>query len=134
MADDQKLLKAIADAGGLDPVSVMRHLLVPERLIDQANASGSLLHSVMEYLISIKNEDVEARVKQILWDARVAMLEAADVEEDEKKNGLKVLDQIGVALLLSWGDAEEDRDWHSHRNRRGSRRAREWDAAHPREP
>jgi len=104
MADDQELLKAIADAGGLDPVSVMRHLLVPERLIDQANASGSLLHSVMEYLISIKDEDVEARVKQILWDARVAMLEAADVEEDEKKNGLKVLDQIGVALLGPEGD------------------------------
>lgn len=99
MVDDQELLKAIADAGVLDPLSVMRHLLLPERLIGQPNASDSLLQSVMKYLISIRDEGVEARVKQILWDARAAMLEASDVEEDEKQNGLKVLDQIGVALL-----------------------------------
>ena len=105
MKDGQELLKAIADAGGLDPFDVMRHLLVPERLASQLSPNDSLLQAVTEYLISIRDEDVEGRLKQILWDARAAMLEAADIAEDEKRNGLKALDQIGAALLGRHGPA-----------------------------
>ena len=108
MADGQDLLKAIADAGGLDPFATMRLLLVPERLSGQLKPTNSVLLSAMEYLISIKDEGVEARVKQILWDARAAMLEADDIAEDKKRNGLKMLDQIGVALLGRGGRVSSD--------------------------
>lgn len=99
MSTDNDLLKAIADAGGLDPIAVLRDLTAltsPERFLD---LDGGLLSMVIEQLRSEMN-DADARViKETLWDARLVVLAAADVSAQEKTSRLAALDQIGLKLF-----------------------------------
>jgi hypothetical protein len=99
MDEDNQLLTAIAAAGGIDPIDVLRHLIAvtsPEHFLDM---DGGLLPMVLEYLRSEMDASDARIVKEILWDARLVTLAARDVSSDEKSNRLAVLDQIGHALF-----------------------------------
>ncbi len=99
MNSDADLLKAIADAGGLDPIALLRDLVAltsSDRFLDM---DGGLLPMVLAHLRSEMDEADAGVIKGLLWDARLVTLAARDVSNEEKTSRLEVLDQIGLALF-----------------------------------
>jgi hypothetical protein len=99
MTDGNELLKAIAEAGGLDPFDVLDHMVSPSRSNRPIDKRDGLLREVLAFISSNRNKEDDNRVKQILWDARAATLVSDKFTADEKAERLEALDEIGTALF-----------------------------------
>jgi hypothetical protein len=99
MSDSDELLKAIAALGGLDAFDVLDYIVSPSRSDRAIDTRGPLLRKVLSFILSANNEDDDNRVKQILWDARVATLVSKKLTAAEKAQRLEALDGIGIAVL-----------------------------------
>ena len=99
MSDGDELLKAIAEAGGLDPFDVLDHIVSPTRSRGLIDTRSSLLRELLSFLWSTRNKENDNRAKQILWDARAATMVSDKFTSDEKTKRLEALDEIGSALF-----------------------------------
>ncbi|MEX2662440.1 MAG: hypothetical protein WD227_10935 [Vicinamibacterales bacterium] len=99
MSQGDDLLNAIADAGGINAIDMLRHLVDlsgPEHLLD---LDGGLLPFVLEALEGQGDEPDARLIKAILWDARSLAVAAADIPAETKNSRLEILDRIGLLLF-----------------------------------
>lgn len=99
MNNGDDLREAIRAAGGLNPFDTLIRLVSPEgprRWLDQRSP---LLQELLEYLRSNRSNEGDARVKEILWDARTSTLRADQMTAEEKAWRLEALDEIGRILF-----------------------------------
>jgi len=99
MSPSTDLLKAIADAGGLDPIDVLRHLVDITTPEDLLHMDGGLFAAVLRFLQGNVDERQAAVIKGILWDARIVASAARDVSTEEKTRRLELLDRVGRLLF-----------------------------------
>lgn len=111
MKEGDDLLRAIADAGGIDPVDFLRRMVDPAAPNHLVDSGGALMWLVVDALQSDMTEETAREIKALLWDARSATLAARDLTDEERTRRTEVIDEIGGAVFPQ----------AAHRTGRGSR-------------
>jgi hypothetical protein len=100
LENGRELLQAIADLGGLDPFATLAHLVSVSSPIRHLDDQSVLLRHLLDFLRDHRSEDNDRRLKEMLWDARAATVNAKGMDARERSERLRAIDRTGNRLFI----------------------------------